>query len=76
MNKDNTQCVGVLAMNLEDGSLHRFRANNTVLATGYDVEDSVGPNNAHERLIILAVTDVRTSRARRRTHVRVMVTQW
>lgn len=34
MNKDNTQCIGVLAMNLEDGSLHRFRANNTVLATG------------------------------------------
>jgi succinate dehydrogenase (ubiquinone) flavoprotein subunit len=36
MNKDNTECVGVLAINLEDGSLHRFRANNTVLATGYD----------------------------------------
>lgn len=34
MNKDNTQCIGVLAMNLEDGSLHRFRSNNTVLATG------------------------------------------
>jgi succinate dehydrogenase (ubiquinone) flavoprotein subunit len=34
MNKDKTQCVGVIAMNLEDGSLHRFRANNTVLATG------------------------------------------
>jgi succinate dehydrogenase (ubiquinone) flavoprotein subunit len=34
MNKDNTQCVGVIAMNLEDGTLHRFRANNTVIATG------------------------------------------
>ncbi|CAF1037857.1 unnamed protein product [Adineta steineri] len=34
MNQDNTQCIGVIAMNLEDGSLHRFRANNTVLATG------------------------------------------
>lgn len=39
MNKDNTQCIGVIAMNLEDGSLHRFRANNTVLATGYDTND-------------------------------------
>lgn len=28
------RCLGVLAMNLEDGSLHRIRANNTVLATG------------------------------------------
>ncbi|CAF3908243.1 unnamed protein product [Adineta steineri] len=34
MNQDNTQCIGVIAMNLEDGSLHRFRSNNTVLATG------------------------------------------
>lgn len=28
------ECVGVLAMNLEDGSIHRFRAKSTVLATG------------------------------------------
>jgi len=34
MNKDNTKCLGVVAMNMEDGSIHRFRANNTVLATG------------------------------------------
>ena len=27
-------CRGVLALNMEDGSLHRFRAANTVLATG------------------------------------------
>jgi succinate dehydrogenase / fumarate reductase, flavoprotein subunit len=27
-------CVGVLAWNLEDGNLHRFRAQKTVLATG------------------------------------------
>jgi len=31
---DNGRCLGVMAMNLEDGSLHRIRANNTVLATG------------------------------------------
>jgi len=36
MNQDKTQCLGVIAINLEDGSLHRFRANNTVLATGYE----------------------------------------
>jgi len=27
-------CVGVIALCLEDGTLHRFKANNTVLATG------------------------------------------
>ena len=33
MTPDN-QCVGVIALNMEDGSLHRIRAKNTVLATG------------------------------------------
>jgi succinate dehydrogenase/fumarate reductase flavoprotein subunit len=28
------ECVGVLAMNMEDGTLHRFRSHKTVLATG------------------------------------------
>ena len=28
------KCVGVVAMNMEDGSIHRFNAKNTVLATG------------------------------------------
>ena len=28
------ECRGVMAMNLEDGSIHRFRAKHTVLATG------------------------------------------
>jgi succinate dehydrogenase (ubiquinone) flavoprotein subunit len=28
------QCVGVIALNMEDGTLHRIRAKNTVLATG------------------------------------------
>ena len=27
-------CKGVVAISLEDGNIHRFRANNTVLATG------------------------------------------
>ncbi|XP_065198806.1 succinate dehydrogenase [ubiquinone] flavoprotein subunit, mitochondrial-like [Sycon ciliatum] len=31
---DNGVCVGVIAMNMEDGSIHRFRCKNTVLATG------------------------------------------
>ena len=31
---ENGNCVGVIAMDLEDGSIHRFRAKNTVLATG------------------------------------------
>ena len=28
------ECVGVLALNLDDGTIHRFRSNATVLATG------------------------------------------
>lgn len=31
---EDGQCVGVIALNMEDGSLHRIRAKNTVLATG------------------------------------------
>ena len=34
MTPDKSRCIGVIAMNMEDGSIHRFRANNTVLATG------------------------------------------
>lgn len=33
MNSDG-ECQGVIAMNMEDGSLHRFNAKNTVIATG------------------------------------------
>ena len=29
------ECRGVTALCMEDGSVHRFRAKNTVLATGY-----------------------------------------
>merc|ERR1711871_278579 len=31
---DDGKCLGVLAMSLEDGSLHRFAAHSTILATG------------------------------------------
>ena len=31
---ENGECKGVVAYNQEDGTLHRFRAHNTVLATG------------------------------------------
>ena len=31
---DEGQCVGVMAWNLEDGTIHRFRAHQTILATG------------------------------------------
>lgn len=30
-------CKGVLALSLEDGNIHRFKCNNTVLATGFVV---------------------------------------
>ena len=28
------RCLGIIAMNMEDGTLHRIKANNTILATG------------------------------------------
>merc|ERR1711959_669023 len=28
------QCIGVIALNMEDGTIHRIKAKNTVLATG------------------------------------------
>uniref|UniRef100_A0A7S4KAF0 Succinate dehydrogenase [ubiquinone] flavoprotein subunit, mitochondrial n=1 Tax=Odontella aurita TaxID=265563 RepID=A0A7S4KAF0_9STRA len=31
---DDGRCVGVMALNMEDGTIHRIKANNTVLATG------------------------------------------
>lgn len=31
---DDGECVGCIAMNMEDGTIHRFHAKNTVLATG------------------------------------------
>mmetsp|Transcript_5189 Transcript_5189/g.6775 ORF Transcript_5189/g.6775 Transcript_5189/m.6775 type:complete len:633 (+) Transcript_5189:49-1947(+) len=31
---DDGSCVGVMAMNMEDGTIHRIKAKNTVLATG------------------------------------------
>jgi succinate dehydrogenase flavoprotein subunit len=31
---DNGRCRGVIALNLDDGTIHRFRANMTILATG------------------------------------------
>ena len=31
---DDGQCVGAMALNMEDGTVHRIRAKNTVLATG------------------------------------------
>jgi len=31
---ENGACRGVIAMNMEDGSVHRFRAHQTILATG------------------------------------------
>lgn len=34
MSEDGESCVGIIALNMEDGSLHRIRAKNTVLATG------------------------------------------
>jgi succinate dehydrogenase/fumarate reductase flavoprotein subunit len=34
MNADNTECLGVTCLNMEDGTIHRIHAKNTVLATG------------------------------------------
>ena len=34
MNKDKTACVGALAYNMEDGTIHKFNSKETILATG------------------------------------------
>jgi len=34
MMSEEGECIGVVAMNMEDGSIHRIHAKNTVLATG------------------------------------------
>ena len=34
MNKNNDTCVGALAYNMEDGSIHKINAKNTIIATG------------------------------------------
>lgn len=34
MMSDDGQCIGVMALNMEDGTIHRIHAKNTVLATG------------------------------------------
>lgn len=34
MDPKGERCLGVTALNMEDGSIHRIRANNTVIATG------------------------------------------
>merc|ERR1719396_154947 len=34
MSDDGEECIGGVAMNMEDGTIHRFHAKNTVLATG------------------------------------------
>ncbi len=31
---ENGECKGVIALCMEDGSIHRFRSQNTVIATG------------------------------------------
>ena len=39
------ECRGVIALSLEDGTLHRFKSKNTILATGY-VSQSYASVNA------------------------------
>ena len=44
------ECVGVMAICLEDGSIHRFRSKNTVLATGVS---SVPSPPLHVHILVL-----------------------
>ncbi|CAB9500037.1 Succinate dehydrogenase [ubiquinone] flavoprotein subunit [Seminavis robusta] len=34
MSEEDGSCIGVMALNMEDGTIHRIKAKNTVLATG------------------------------------------
>ena len=41
------ECIGVMALCMEDGTLHRFHANNTILATGGYGRAWFGATSAH-----------------------------
>ena len=53
------ECVGVIALCLDDGTIHRFKAKNTVLATGYVIGVrgcrsvySISPPSVNIRILI------------------------
>ncbi|CAH8646490.1 unnamed protein product [Schistosoma mattheei] len=64
---ENGECRGVIAVCLEDGTLHRFRSKNTVLATGY-----VGFLSSYQ----VGVTVVHTFPVLQHILVPVMGRQW
>ncbi len=80
-------CKGVIAMCLEDGSIHRFNAKNTVLATGsalmiknnfvhnyYTKLFTICTIVSHALITVVMVEPI--SRVRLPTLVLVMVQQW
>lgn len=48
------ECVGVIALCLDDGTIHRFKSKNTVLATGYEFQ----LNNFNKILAIIKMFNV------------------
>lgn len=52
---ENGECKGVIALCMEDGSIHRFRAQNTVIATGYTAHSIIA-----EKILPLGTFFVKT----------------
>lgn len=48
------ECVGVIALCLDDGTIHRFKAKNTVLATGYVINTADLFTVFHHRVLTSA----------------------
>src|SRR5690349_6975653 len=75
---DKGECRGVMALCLEDGTLHRFRAHKTVLATGVCfclslslLSVTLSHDFTHNRATVEP-----TNHAHRHTRAQVMVTRW
>jgi hypothetical protein len=62
-------CKGLVALNLEDGTIHRFRSKNTVLATG-------GYGRAYFRYIFFKFSTLFFSVALRLTRAPATARQW
>ena len=82
---DNGECVGVMAMDMEDGTIHRFRSHQVCcillliclclcVCVCFCVSHD---DNSIDRLFLqLAATVARTFRARRRTRAPATATRW
>ena len=69
------ECRGVIAICLEDGTLHRFKAKNTILATGYFTTKS--SNRSHfNKVYFVVVMEEHIFLVHQPIHVQATEQQW